>query len=217
MLQPWVGGRGMGTWGWWGVWGGRERMEGSRKGRGRRDDWGDEGEDGEGDGGRGGMKGWGARMERRGNMELGMEEDDGVGRGWGFGRMRKGVVEVWGQQKRTERNGNVGMGMRKRTEGFGDGALRMRKETEGRGRAAALLEEVDGGTKAIGEEAVPSAGLTGCPQPVLGKSGLPQGPSEQKVAVVAVDDCDVGMALKFGPVLGNYSCAAQGTQSGSKK
>ncbi|OXB67230.1 hypothetical protein ASZ78_015871 [Callipepla squamata] len=54
-------------------------------------------------------------------------------------------------------------------------------------------------------------------KPVLGKSGLPQGPSEQKVAVVAVDDCDVGMALKFGPVLGNYSCAAQGTQSGSKK
>lgn len=40
MLQPWVGGRGMGMWGWWGVWGGRERMEGSRKGRGRRDDLG---------------------------------------------------------------------------------------------------------------------------------------------------------------------------------
>uniref|UniRef100_A0A8B9SJD5 Cadherin EGF LAG seven-pass G-type receptor 2 n=1 Tax=Anas platyrhynchos TaxID=8839 RepID=A0A8B9SJD5_ANAPL len=54
-------------------------------------------------------------------------------------------------------------------------------------------------------------------KPVLGKSGLPQGPSEQKVAVVAVDDCDTGMALKFGPMLGNYSCAAQGTQSGSKK
>lgn len=56
-----------------------------------------------------------------------------------------------------------------------------------------------------------------CPQPVLGRSGLPQGPSEQKVAVVTVDDCDTGMALRFGPVLGNYSCAAQGTQSGSKK
>ncbi|NXS66766.1 CELR2 protein, partial [Pandion haliaetus] len=53
--------------------------------------------------------------------------------------------------------------------------------------------------------------------PVLGRSGLPQGPSEQKVAVVTVDDCDTGMALQFGPVLGNYSCAAQGTQSGSKK
>ncbi|XP_068774552.1 cadherin EGF LAG seven-pass G-type receptor 2 isoform X2 [Struthio camelus] len=54
-------------------------------------------------------------------------------------------------------------------------------------------------------------------KPVLGKSGLPQGPSEQKVAVVTVDDCDTGMALKFGAVLGNYSCAAQGTQSGTKK
>ncbi|NXH20721.1 CELR2 protein, partial [Bucco capensis] len=55
------------------------------------------------------------------------------------------------------------------------------------------------------------------PQPVLGRSGLPQGPSEQKVAVVTVDDCDTGMALRFGSTLGNYSCAAQGTQSGSKK
>ncbi|KAM6040858.1 LOW QUALITY PROTEIN: cadherin EGF LAG seven-pass G-type receptor 2 [Theristicus caerulescens] len=54
-------------------------------------------------------------------------------------------------------------------------------------------------------------------KPVLGRSGLPQGPSEQKVAVVTVDDCDTGMALRFGPRLGNYSCAAQGTQSGSKK
>ncbi|XP_069731782.1 LOW QUALITY PROTEIN: cadherin EGF LAG seven-pass G-type receptor 2 [Phaenicophaeus curvirostris] len=54
-------------------------------------------------------------------------------------------------------------------------------------------------------------------KPVVGRSGLPQGPSEQKVAVVTVDDCDTGMALRFGPVLGNYSCAAQGTQSGSKK
>ncbi|NWI11111.1 CELR2 protein, partial [Crypturellus soui] len=54
-------------------------------------------------------------------------------------------------------------------------------------------------------------------KPVLGKSGLPQGPSEQKVAVVTVDDCDTGMALKFGATLGNYSCAAQGTQSGTKK
>ncbi|XP_065710360.1 cadherin EGF LAG seven-pass G-type receptor 2 isoform X2 [Patagioenas fasciata] len=54
-------------------------------------------------------------------------------------------------------------------------------------------------------------------KPVLGRSGLPQGPSEEKVAVVTVDDCDTGMALRFGPHLGNYSCAAQGTQSGSKK
>ncbi|NXX45357.1 CELR2 protein, partial [Tricholaema leucomelas] len=54
-------------------------------------------------------------------------------------------------------------------------------------------------------------------KPVLGRSGLPQGPSEQKVAVVTVDDCDTAMALRFGAHLGNYSCAAQGTQSGSKK
>ncbi|NXJ95515.1 CELR2 protein, partial [Corythaixoides concolor] len=54
-------------------------------------------------------------------------------------------------------------------------------------------------------------------KPVLGRAGVPQGPSEQKVAVVAVDDCDTAMALRFGPLLGNYSCAAQGTQSGSKK
>lgn len=54
-------------------------------------------------------------------------------------------------------------------------------------------------------------------QPVIGKSGVPQGPSEQKVAVVTVDDCDAAVALKFGQVLGNYSCSAQGTQSGTKK
>ncbi|NXB58155.1 CELR2 protein, partial [Struthidea cinerea] len=54
-------------------------------------------------------------------------------------------------------------------------------------------------------------------KPVVGSSGVPQGPSEQKVAVVTVDDCDTAMALRFGPRLGNYSCAAQGTQTGSKK
>ncbi|NXG99264.1 CELR2 protein, partial [Loxia leucoptera] len=54
-------------------------------------------------------------------------------------------------------------------------------------------------------------------KPVVGHSGVPQGPSEQKVAVVTVDDCDTTMALRFGPRLGNYSCAAQGTQTGSKK
>lgn len=56
-----------------------------------------------------------------------------------------------------------------------------------------------------------------CPQPLLGQTGLPQGPSEQKVAVVSVDGCDTGVALRFGATLGNYSCAAQGTQGGSKK
>ncbi|XP_074833686.1 cadherin EGF LAG seven-pass G-type receptor 2 isoform X2 [Carettochelys insculpta] len=54
-------------------------------------------------------------------------------------------------------------------------------------------------------------------KPLVGESGAPQGPSEQKVAVVTVDDCDAAVALKFGAVLGNYSCAAQGTQSGTKK
>uniref|UniRef100_A0A8C5T0W3 Cadherin EGF LAG seven-pass G-type receptor 2 n=1 Tax=Malurus cyaneus samueli TaxID=2593467 RepID=A0A8C5T0W3_9PASS len=54
-------------------------------------------------------------------------------------------------------------------------------------------------------------------KPVVGRSGVPQGPSEQKVAVLTVDDCDTTMALRFGPRLGNYSCAAQGTQTGSKK
>uniref|UniRef100_A0A8C0H696 Cadherin EGF LAG seven-pass G-type receptor 2 n=1 Tax=Chelonoidis abingdonii TaxID=106734 RepID=A0A8C0H696_CHEAB len=54
-------------------------------------------------------------------------------------------------------------------------------------------------------------------QPIIGKSGVPQGPSDQKVAVVTVDDCDVAVALKFGEVLGNYSCSARGMQSGTKK
>ncbi|XP_055474077.1 cadherin EGF LAG seven-pass G-type receptor 2 isoform X2 [Psammomys obesus] len=54
-------------------------------------------------------------------------------------------------------------------------------------------------------------------KPLLGQTGLPQGPSEQKVAVVTVDGCDTGVALRFGAMLGNYSCAAQGTQGGSKK
>lgn len=66
-----------------------------------------------------------------------------------------------------------------------------------------------------------SAGLSTAsllsPQPLLGQTGLPQGPSEQKVAVVSVDGCDTGVALRFGAMLGNYSCAAQGTQGGSKK
>ncbi|XP_053103347.1 cadherin EGF LAG seven-pass G-type receptor 2 isoform X2 [Hemicordylus capensis] len=54
-------------------------------------------------------------------------------------------------------------------------------------------------------------------KPIMGKSGVSQGPSDQKVAVVTVDDCDTSVALKFGTILGNYSCSAQGTQSGTKK
>ncbi|KAM6454465.1 cadherin EGF LAG seven-pass G-type receptor 2 isoform 4-T4 [Liasis olivaceus] len=54
-------------------------------------------------------------------------------------------------------------------------------------------------------------------KPIMGMSGIPQGPSDEKVAVVTVDDCDTSVALKFGSILGNYSCSAQGTQSGTKK
>uniref|UniRef100_A0A8C9SI64 Cadherin, EGF LAG seven-pass G-type receptor 2 n=1 Tax=Scleropages formosus TaxID=113540 RepID=A0A8C9SI64_SCLFO len=54
-------------------------------------------------------------------------------------------------------------------------------------------------------------------KPVLGRSGLPQGPSDEKVAVVTVDDCDSSVALKFAHAVGNYTCAARGSQSGSKK
>uniref|UniRef100_A0A4W4H7M5 Cadherin EGF LAG seven-pass G-type receptor 1a n=1 Tax=Electrophorus electricus TaxID=8005 RepID=A0A4W4H7M5_ELEEL len=55
-----------------------------------------------------------------------------------------------------------------------------------------------------------------CP-PNIGRFGLPHGPSEEKVAVVAIDDCDVAMAVRFGGQIGNYTCAAQGTQTGQKK
>ncbi|MFT7804338.1 cadherin EGF LAG seven-pass G-type receptor 2 [Arapaima gigas] len=54
-------------------------------------------------------------------------------------------------------------------------------------------------------------------KPVLSHTGLPQGPSDEKVAVVTMDDCDSLVALKFGHTIGNYSCSAQGSQSGSKK
>ncbi|XP_031423976.1 cadherin EGF LAG seven-pass G-type receptor 2 isoform X2 [Clupea harengus] len=54
-------------------------------------------------------------------------------------------------------------------------------------------------------------------KPILNQAGLPQGPSDQKVVVVTVDNCDTSVALRFGHVIGNYSCSAQGSQSGSKK
>ncbi|XP_061788733.2 cadherin EGF LAG seven-pass G-type receptor 2 isoform X3 [Nerophis lumbriciformis] len=54
-------------------------------------------------------------------------------------------------------------------------------------------------------------------KPVLNQAGLPQGPSDQKVLVVTVDNCDHPVALRFGHVIGNYTCSAQGSQSGSKK
>ncbi|XP_043823673.1 cadherin EGF LAG seven-pass G-type receptor 1 [Dromiciops gliroides] len=54
-------------------------------------------------------------------------------------------------------------------------------------------------------------------KPHIGRLGLPHGPSGEKVAVVSVDDCDTAVAVRFGSLLANYSCAAQGTQTGSKK
>ncbi|XP_015253021.1 PREDICTED: cadherin EGF LAG seven-pass G-type receptor 1 isoform X2 [Cyprinodon variegatus] len=54
-------------------------------------------------------------------------------------------------------------------------------------------------------------------EPNIGRLGIPHGPSAEKVAVVAVDDCDISMAVRFGKQIGNYTCAAQGTQTGQKK
>ncbi|XP_056653588.1 cadherin EGF LAG seven-pass G-type receptor 1 isoform X2 [Monodelphis domestica] len=54
-------------------------------------------------------------------------------------------------------------------------------------------------------------------KPHIGRLGIPHGPSGEKVAVVSVDDCDTAVAVRFGGLLANYSCAAQGTQTGSKK
>ncbi|CAB1418945.1 unnamed protein product [Pleuronectes platessa] len=53
--------------------------------------------------------------------------------------------------------------------------------------------------------------------PILNQAGLPQGPSDQKVVIVTVDNCDTSVALRFGHMIGNYTCSAQGSQSGSKK
>uniref|UniRef100_A0AAQ4RC38 Cadherin, EGF LAG seven-pass G-type receptor 3 n=1 Tax=Gasterosteus aculeatus aculeatus TaxID=481459 RepID=A0AAQ4RC38_GASAC len=53
--------------------------------------------------------------------------------------------------------------------------------------------------------------------PKRSMSGEAQGPSDEKVAVVSVDDCDTALSLRFGTQLGNYSCAAQGKQTSSKK
>ncbi|RVE70247.1 hypothetical protein OJAV_G00063040 [Oryzias javanicus] len=47
--------------------------------------------------------------------------------------------------------------------------------------------------------------------------GEAQGPSDEKIAVVSIDDCDTALSLRFGTQLGNYSCAAQGKQTSNKK
>uniref|UniRef100_A0A5F8H6N2 Cadherin EGF LAG seven-pass G-type receptor 3 n=1 Tax=Monodelphis domestica TaxID=13616 RepID=A0A5F8H6N2_MONDO len=44
-----------------------------------------------------------------------------------------------------------------------------------------------------------------------------QGPSKDKVAVLSVDECDTPVALQFGAEISNYSCAAEGVQTSSKK
>ncbi|XP_073429603.1 cadherin EGF LAG seven-pass G-type receptor 1 isoform X2 [Dendrobates tinctorius] len=54
-------------------------------------------------------------------------------------------------------------------------------------------------------------------KPNIGRLGIPHGPSGEKVAVVTVDDCDTAVAIRFGNLIKNYTCAAQGTQTGSKK
>ncbi|XP_065103163.1 cadherin EGF LAG seven-pass G-type receptor 3 isoform X1 [Paramisgurnus dabryanus] len=54
-------------------------------------------------------------------------------------------------------------------------------------------------------------------KPKRSVSGEVQGPSDEKVAVLSVDDCDSAVSLRFGSQLGNYSCAAQGRQTSSKK
>uniref|UniRef100_A0A673AST3 Cadherin, EGF LAG seven-pass G-type receptor 3 n=1 Tax=Sphaeramia orbicularis TaxID=375764 RepID=A0A673AST3_9TELE len=54
-------------------------------------------------------------------------------------------------------------------------------------------------------------------KPKRSMSGEAQGPSDEKIAVVSVDDCDTALSLRFGMQLGNYSCAAQGKQTSTKK
>ncbi|XP_075994510.1 cadherin EGF LAG seven-pass G-type receptor 3-like [Genypterus blacodes] len=54
-------------------------------------------------------------------------------------------------------------------------------------------------------------------KPKRSVSGEAQGPSDEKIAVVSVDDCDTSLSLRFGTQLGNYSCAAQGRQTSNKK
>lgn len=54
-------------------------------------------------------------------------------------------------------------------------------------------------------------------QPKRTIGGEAQGPSDEKIAVVSIDDCDTALSLRFGTQLGNYSCAAQGKQTSNKK
>uniref|UniRef100_A0A8D3E5A0 Cadherin, EGF LAG seven-pass G-type receptor 3 n=1 Tax=Scophthalmus maximus TaxID=52904 RepID=A0A8D3E5A0_SCOMX len=54
-------------------------------------------------------------------------------------------------------------------------------------------------------------------KPKRSMSGEAQGPSDEKIAVVSIDDCDTALSLRFSTQLGNYSCAAQGKQTSNKK
>lgn len=54
-------------------------------------------------------------------------------------------------------------------------------------------------------------------QPKVSALGVVQGPSKDKVAILTVDECDASVALQFGNEIGNYSCAAEGVQTSSKK
>uniref|UniRef100_A0A8C6JQ68 Uncharacterized protein n=1 Tax=Melopsittacus undulatus TaxID=13146 RepID=A0A8C6JQ68_MELUD len=54
-------------------------------------------------------------------------------------------------------------------------------------------------------------------KPRVSALGVVQGPSKDKVAIVTVDECDASVALQFGSEIGNYSCAAEGVQTSSKK
>ncbi|XP_053233909.1 cadherin EGF LAG seven-pass G-type receptor 3 isoform X2 [Podarcis raffonei] len=54
-------------------------------------------------------------------------------------------------------------------------------------------------------------------KPKISSLGSVQGPSKEKVAILMVDKCDASVALQFGNEIGNYSCAAEGVQSSSKK
>ncbi|KAH0630148.1 hypothetical protein JD844_012822 [Phrynosoma platyrhinos] len=54
-------------------------------------------------------------------------------------------------------------------------------------------------------------------KPKISSLGSVQGPSKEKVAILIVDQCDASVALQFGSEIGNYTCAAEGVQSSSKK
>lgn len=115
--------------------------------------------------------------------------------------------------------GGLGLGPAKGTEG----AFRGEEGPGPRGGVSTMPPEAARGPvslpRALAREHAdtPAPAPALFPQPNIGRLGLPHGPSGEKVAVVTLDDCDTAVAVRFGSLVGNYSCAAQGTQSGSKK